>query len=53
MKTDPHATATAHGFQNVKEVEAFAKDRMEKALSAFQHDIVQHLHWPCLHQSSR
>jgi ribosome recycling factor len=39
MKNEPHATATAHGFQNIREVEAYAKDRMEKALHAFQHDI--------------
>lgn len=38
MKNDP-ATATAHSFQTTKEVEANAKDRMEKAIAAFQHDI--------------
>jgi ribosome recycling factor len=39
MRNDPPATATAHSFQNIKEVEAHAKDRMEKALHAFQHDM--------------
>jgi len=39
MKNDPNATATAHGFQNTKEVAAHAKDRMEKVLAAFQHDM--------------
>jgi ribosome recycling factor len=39
MKNDPHAISTAHGFQSTKEVEAHAKDRMEKAIAAFQHDM--------------
>src|SRR5579883_2810525 len=39
MKNDPHATATAHTFQSTREVEANSKDRMEKALTAFQHDM--------------
>lgn len=40
MKNEPHATATAtHAFKNVKEVENNSKDRMEKALNAFQHDM--------------
>jgi ribosome recycling factor len=39
MKNEPQATATAHGFQSVKEVEANAKERMEKGLGAFQHDM--------------
>lgn len=39
MKNEPPATATAPGFQTVKEVEANAKDRMEKVLQVFQHDM--------------
>ncbi len=39
MKNDPHAAATAHAFQSTKDVEANARDRMEKAIAAFQHDM--------------
>lgn len=39
MKNEPPATAAPQGFQSVKEIEANAKDRMEKALVAFQHDM--------------
>ena len=39
MKNEPHATQTAHNFQNVKEVEAAAKTRMEKVLADLQHDM--------------
>ncbi|MBV8816980.1 MAG: ribosome recycling factor [Acidobacteriaceae bacterium] len=39
MKNEPNATATAHAFQSVKEVEAHARERMEKAVAAFQHDM--------------
>lgn len=36
---EPNAAATAHAFQSVRDVEAHSKDRMEKALAAFQHDM--------------
>lgn len=42
MKNEPHAATSApaaHAFQNIREVEANAKDRMEKGLLAFQHDM--------------
>jgi ribosome recycling factor len=39
MKNEPHATASAHTFQTVKEIEANAKARMEKVLSDLQHDM--------------
>jgi ribosome recycling factor len=39
MKNEPQATPTAHVFQTVKEIEANAKTRMEKALSDLQHDM--------------
>ena len=37
MKPEPQATAT-HNFQNVKEIEAHARTRMEKVLSDLQHE---------------
>jgi ribosome recycling factor len=39
MKNEPQATPVAHVFQTVKEIEANAKARMEKALSDLQHDM--------------
>jgi ribosome recycling factor len=39
MKNEPQASASAHTFQSVKEIEANAKARMEKALSDLQHDM--------------
>ena len=36
---EPNAVPAARVFQNVNEVEAQAKDRMEKGLHAFQHDM--------------
>jgi ribosome recycling factor len=36
---EPQATASAHTFQTVKEIETNAKTRMEKALSDLQHDM--------------
>jgi len=39
MKNEPQATASAHIFQTVKEIEANAKARMEKVLSDLQHDM--------------
>jgi ribosome recycling factor len=39
MKNEPQATASAHTFQTVKEIEANAKSRMEKVLSDLQHDM--------------
>ena len=39
MKNEPQATASAHTFQTVKEIEANAKARMEKVLSDLQHDM--------------
>src|SRR5271154_2811428 len=39
MKNEPQATPSAHVFQTVREVEANAKSRMEKALSDLQHDM--------------
>src|SRR5882762_3796029 len=39
MKNEPQATASAHTFQTVKEIEANAKLRMEKVLSDLQHDM--------------
>ena len=38
MKNEPQAVST-HTFQTVKEIEANAKARMEKALSDLQHDM--------------
>ncbi len=39
MKNEPQATASAHTFQSVKEIESNAKARMEKVLSDLQHDM--------------
>jgi ribosome recycling factor len=39
MKNEPQASASTHTFQSVKEIEANAKARMEKALSDLQHDM--------------
>ena len=40
MKNDPNsAPAAAHTFQSVKELEAHAKARMEKALQGLQHEM--------------
>ena len=39
MKNEPQPTPAAHSFQTVKEIEANAKTRMEKALSDLQHDM--------------
>jgi len=39
MKNESQATAAASTFQNVKEIEAHAKSRMEKVLSDLQHDM--------------
>jgi ribosome recycling factor len=39
MKNEPQATPPAHVFQTVKEIEANARNRMEKALSDLQHDM--------------
>jgi ribosome recycling factor len=39
MKNEPQATPPAHVFQTVKEIEANARTRMEKALSDLQHDM--------------
>jgi ribosome recycling factor len=40
MKNDPPATTqTAHNFQNIKEIDAHAKSRMDKVLSDLQHEM--------------
>jgi len=39
MKNEPQGTQTAHNFQSVKDVEANAKNRMEKVLSDLQHEM--------------
>jgi ribosome recycling factor len=39
MKNEPQTTPTAHVFQTVKEIEANARNRMEKVLSDLQHDM--------------
>src|SRR5580698_7541656 len=39
MKNEPQATPSAHVFQTVREIEANARSRMEKALSDLQHDM--------------
>jgi len=40
MKNEPQtATQTAHNFQNVKEVDAHARSRMDKVLSDLQHEM--------------
>ena len=39
MKNEPQATQTAQTFKSVKEIEASAKTRMEKALGDLQHEM--------------
>ena len=39
MKNEPHATASAHTFQTVREIEGNARSRMDKVLSDLQHDM--------------
>src|SRR5215470_5374150 len=39
MKTEPHSDSAGHAFKNVKEAEAAARARMEKALGDLQHDM--------------
>src|ERR1700674_2108873 len=39
MKNEPHATQTAHAFQNIREIDAYAKNRMDKVLSDLQQDM--------------
>jgi ribosome recycling factor len=39
MKNESHDASGAHTFQNVKEVEANAKSRMDKVIAALQHDM--------------
>ena len=39
MKNESQATAAANTFQSVKEIEAYAKNRMDKVLSDLQHDM--------------
>ncbi len=40
MKNEPSTTTqTAHNFQNIKEIEAHAKSRMDKVLSDLQHEM--------------
>ncbi len=39
MKNEPNATPAAATFQNVREVEASSKTRMEKVLSGLQHEM--------------
>jgi len=39
MKSEPHATSTAHTFQTVKEIDANSKTRMDKVLSDLQHEM--------------
>jgi ribosome recycling factor len=39
MKNEPPAPASAHAFKTVKDVEAHAKTRMEKALGDLQHEM--------------
>ena len=39
MKNEPQATPAAHVFQTVKEIEANARNRMDKVLSDLQHDM--------------
>jgi len=39
MKNEPNATPTAHTYQTVKEIEANAKGRMDKALTDLQHEM--------------
>jgi len=39
MKNEPHATPAAQTFQNIREVEAHSKSRMDKVLSDLQHEM--------------
>jgi len=39
MKNEPQPTPGGNNFQNIKEVEAHAKGRMEKVLSDLQHEM--------------
>lgn len=40
MKNEPQtATQTAHNFQNAKEIDANARNRMDKVLSGLQHEM--------------
>ena len=39
MKNEPTAAQPAHNFQSVKEIDAHAKNRMEKVLSDLQHEM--------------
>lgn len=39
MKNEPHPTPAAQAFQNIREVEANSKTRMEKVLSGLQHEM--------------
>jgi ribosome recycling factor len=39
MKNEPPAPVSAHSFQSVKDVEAHAKTRMDKALGDLQHEM--------------
>lgn len=39
MKNEPHATASAHAFQSVREIDAHSKTRMEKVLGDLQHEM--------------
>jgi len=39
MKTEPHSAPATTAFNSVKDVEANAKSRMEKAIADLQHDL--------------
>jgi len=39
MKTESHSEPGGHAFKNVKEIEANARTRMEKAVGDLQHDM--------------
>ncbi len=39
MKSEPHAAPAAQSFQSIKDVEAHAQSRMEKALGDLQHEM--------------
>ena len=45
-----HATPASSTFQTVKEIEANAKTRMEKALADLQHDMASDPHRPRLRE---
>ena len=51
MKTNHQPQATR--LQNVKEIEAGAKTRMEKALTDLQHEMASHPHRPRLGEHLR